>query len=512
MTRRTLLGTAVALGAAPAAPLNSTVSRNDEYVGRLVAKQSSSGGIPDENGLPAAGPVSGLLNTGTASFLSPSSRYYKSPELFAKLKLGAHFLEGVQRASGNIDLQITNFDSPPDTGFVVHNVATAACLAMRAKDQELAALTRPFLKRAGAALATGGVHTPNHRWVICSALAQIHEIYPDPAYLRRIGQWLAEGIDMDDEGQYTERSTSIYNTVCDRAFVVMAAKLNRPELLEPVRRNLAAMMYLMHPNYEVVTEVSRRQDRGQRGDMGRYWFPLRYIANLDGNGGYATVADAFEATSGQLSALLEYPELNGPGPKRTPPPSDYVKEFPGLGIVRIRRGECSATIVKQNSGFFTLRNGDSVIQAVRFASPFFGHGQFLSPAISRVDGAWRLEQTLENGYYQPLDPPRRVGPEDWAAVRAERKRTEVCRQHQRVEIRETSKGFSLAFSAEGTDRIPVAIEISLRPGAHRGIKFGPPRAEHSYTRMRGAEAELPGESVYFTGFTPFRHTLDFELV
>ena len=511
VTRRTFIGAAGMLPVlAGAVPGSDAVRRNDDYVSSLLKRVNAQGAYVDEYGLMPAGPLGGLLEAGTASFLSPGSRYAKSPEFFAKLQSAGKYLDGLQRASGNIDLQSTNFDSPPDTGFTVHSVATAACLAKRAKDAELLAITGQFLERAGAALTVGGVHTPNHRWVVSSALAQIYELDPKPQYLRRIVQWLAEGIDIDSEGQYSERSTSIYDAVCDNAFVVLATKLKRPELLNPVRRNLASMMYLIHPNYEVVTDVSRRQDRGQRGDMGRYWFPLRYLANLDGNGAYATVADNFEASTGRLSAMMEYPELLSAGPKRTPPPLDFVKDFPGLGIVRIRRAMRSATIVQSNTSFFSLRNGDSVVQAVRFAAPFFGHGQFASPKIQKDGQVWRLEQTLENGYYQPLDPPRHVGPEDWGKLRQERKLTEVCKLHQAVEIQETAKGFALAFTAEGTDNIPVEVEISMRPGARKGIKFGPFPQQHNYLHMRGSEPELPGESAYLTGMTPFRQTVELE--
>ena len=526
-------------GTAPAPA--SVVERNDGAVRTLLQSQISDpasphrGSVPDQFGLHSAGSASGVAETLAASFVHPASSFHRDGALLDRIRLAAGFLERAQSPQGNIDLLTTNFNSPPDTGFVVHNVATAAAIGRMHGAEEIARILQPFLVHAGAGMAEGGVHTPNHRWVVCSALAQINELYPDPRFVRRIDQWLAEGIDIDRDGQFTERSTLTYNVVTDRALLVMAAKLKRPELLEPVRQNLRALMYLLHADGDVVTEISRRQDQYTRGGTNGYWFPLTYLAVADRDAGFATLARQSEGGA-RLSTLLEYPELSQPLPASSPLPTDFERSFPDIGITRIRRGPLSATLVSGGSSrFFSLHYGDAVVEGVRFATAFFGKGQFVPDTAEKRGNVYVFRQSLEAPYYQPLS--QKVTPETWAPSRAQRRQSEVCRLEQSAEVAEVSNGFRIRLRAEGTTGVPLAVEVCFResgtlqgcraigatPGSYvltdgtgiyrahaNQIRFGPGVAAHEYVQVRGAEPRLPGASVYITGFTPFDRTLVFE--
>ena len=522
--------------------LDRALARNDAAVLTLLDSQISDpaspwcGSVPDQFGLHSAGSAGGAAETLTASFIHPRSRFHGDNALAERIRLAAGFLERAQSPQGNIDLLTTNFNSPPDTGFVVHNVATAAAIAKLHGHREITHILQPFLVKAGAGMAAGGIHTPNHRWVVCSALAQVNDLFPDGRYVRRIDEWLAEGIDVDADGQFTERSTLVYNIVTDRALIVMAAKLRRPDLLDPVRRNLNTLQYLLHADGEVVSEISRRQDQFTRGTVAGYWFPLTYMAVGDRDGQLSTLAERAAPDGARLSALLEYPELSAPLPSQRRLPDDFEKGFDEIGIARIRRGPLSATLVLGGSSrFFTLRYGDAVMEGVRFASSFFGKGQFIPQTAAKRGTAYEFRQSLEAPYYQPL--PEKITPRTWDESRGRRRQSEVCRLEQSADVTEVPNGFRVRLRAGGTSGVPVAIELCFRedgqldgclpiPGApgtfqlekgggtfragRHQIRFGPGDAPHRYTLLRGAEPRLSGLSVYITGYTPFDRSIVFE--
>ena len=509
-----------------------------------LPKQQADGGLRDEHEIPQPGATAGFLSSLAALFLASESRHHRSPELLERMERAAEHLVGVQHPDGAIDLPTTNFGSPPDTAFVLEPLCVAAEVLRARKYPEsrrLETTLETFIQRAASALTTGGIHTPNHRWVVVSALARCHHLFPDPRYLARLDQWLAEGIDLDEEGQFTERSTGIYNAITDRALLTAGRLLDRARLFEPVRKNLEAMIYFLHPNGEVATDISSRQDRFQSATLRPYYHAYRYMARYDRNGRFATVANDLERDhlaqlGGELIYFLEIPELRQDLPPLKALPTDYEKYYPLSGFVHIRRGERSATILGGDSRLFSFRHGGAVVEAVRLASAFFGKGQFSAP-LKRSRSTYGLEQELEGYYLQPLDPTDRRRDGNWQAMpNSSRAHTNVCHLRSRVEISERENGFELSLNVGGTTGVPLAVEITLRPGgqlagdalaplpnlpdayflgegfasyelAGRRLRIGPGFRHHSWTQLRGAEPRLQGVTLYLTGFTPLNKPL-----
>ena len=557
--------TALALGARAASPalpgsandlLREIIRANDAQIPALLARQERTpghrwvGGLTNSHGLATVADTNGFVAALACAACAPGSRYYNDAALAAPMLAAIAYILSAQHADGTVDYYATNFHSTPDLAFILEGSCPAYQL-LRGNTSPafapVAAELAKFIKRGGEALIVGGVHTPNHRWVVCAALAWVNSLFPDARYVARADQWLAETIDLDPDGQYTEKSTTVYSPIVNQALINVARLLNRPALLEPVRRNLEMTLYYVHPDGEVVTEASRRQDRHTRGSMARYYLSYRTLALHDGNGRFAAMARQIERNArtqiGDLAAFLTEPALLRDLPADAPLPTNYAKHFSYSNLARIRRGARSGTILANNTTIFSFRHGAAALEAVRFASAFFGKGQFNADLLEVRDGRYVLRQKLEGPYFQPLTAAQiatgdhtKMAPNGTLAndSRAARARSEVQVQESVVTVTEAGGKFSLEISVGGTDHVPVSIELAFRAGGKLTgvepiagatdafllksgtgrytlgadvIEFGPGRVEHNYTQVRGALPKWDGLSVYVTGLTPFKTTL-----
>ena len=501
------------------------------------------GSIPDAYGIHHPHSCPGFVLSLTCAYVASESLYYRDSSLVPRMEAAMDYFEKCQHDDGTIDLLTTNFHSTPDMAFAVEPLALSFKLLNRIESPALLPLKadlKKVLLKAGSALTTGGIHTPNHRWVVCMALARIHELFPDKKYLARIQEWLAEGIDLDADGQYNEKSTSVYSPITNKAFITVAKILKEDGLLDPVRKNLSLTQFLIHSNGELVTETSRRQDQYQARQSDIYYFAYKYMALKEG-GWYEGMANALRKKYGEKIELGLVPyiledssfefELNDTGRVK-----QYDTLFQSQGIARWSNGSQDISVINKNSTLFNLFEGDAVLQAVRFASAFFGKGQFKADSLIKIEKGYRLIQNLDGPYYQPFpkDSILKYG-SDWDKMpRQNRKRSEVQKMKYQLDVINQGQTWILNFTASGTDGVPCAIELNFRKEGmlagveqsknlgdvffinsdkavytnnNSSIQFGPGQKLHEWTEIRGAEEKLPGRSVYITGYTPFSYSL-----
>lgn len=482
----------------------------------------------------------GFIKAGICCLASPESRWYNDQKLQSDLIDTAKFLLTLQHEDGTIDLVTTNFHSTPDTGFLVKYLCPAVAYFRDSKaenKEQLMGLMKEFLENAGRALSAGGVHTPNHRWVVSAGLASLHMLWPKPEYLERAETWLSEGIDLDHDGQYQEKSSYIYSSLSDRVLITVARGFNKPELLDYVRKNLEMTFYYIHPNGEIVTEASGRQDNSIVGMLENYYYPYRYLALKDKNPQYAAACRLIEdtapnKTAGFIQYFLEDPSLWKELPQGGSLPTNYFKHFSNSNLIRVRRGDYDASILPKNPAFFNFHKKKTVLQGLRLASAFFGKGQFTADEYRIEDGKIYMESRLEGPYYQPFPADQIPGDGVWENMpRTERPLSEVQRLKTSITVSEIENGFELEVDIDGTERVPLAVELIFRAGgkmknttAHAELEdvyfledgfgqyesegevitFGPALHEHKWVDIRGSLPRLTAPTVYLTGFTPFK--------
>ena len=481
------------------------------------------------------------------SYASEYSRFHLSKSLQAPLDKAMSCLLNVQHEDGTIDLHSTNFHSTPDTAFLVNYLSPVFIALKRLNAPGISEVVNKmgqFLRNAGKCLEVGGIHTANHRWVVCAALARIHAFFPSQRYVDRIDDWLGEGIDMDPDGQYSERSIGVYSPTCDEMFLTIGRLLNRSELMDVVRKNLDMTLYYIQPGGEVLTDASGRQDSAQIRYIDKYYYVYRYFALEDNNPAYAAVCKLIEdrmpeGITRYISEMLEEPALLKEMPAATSIPTDYFKRFAHSGVFRIRRGQTDMSVIEGNPTFMSFMKGAAVLQSIRLAAAFFGsRGQFISEKAQMVGETITLLKSQTHGYFQPFPEEKRAGDGDMMKMpREQRSMSEVQRLDYRVEISQSNGRARLDITIEGTPYVPVSLEMSFRPGGElrwvkpdrnledafflesgtgeytQGkdtIRFGPGISEHKWAEIRGMLPKQKGESVYLTGYTPFRHTLYLE--
>lgn len=434
------------------------------------------------NGKPYEGltSIDAMLSLTVSLYAHPGSPFYRDAGMLQTIRDQIRFLLRAQLPSGCISLHNCNIDSPPDTGFAVHFTAIQLHVLEKMKDPaaaEVCGELRLFLQRAVPGLLAGGIHTPNHRWVLCGALALLYELFGDERLKERADAFLAEGLDINPDGEWTERSNAIYNAVCSIFLYHTARVFGYDHLYEPIARNLSMMQYMLHPRLEIATEYSSRQDRGEIMRLNAsYYIAFRLMAGRNADPLFHSFAREALASLRTGEAALLYrmfleKEMNVELPlqplpdqyevflnrDRTAPvtgtiPYQRTAFHAGSPLIRYRQGELSVTVIAGQPEFLYLQYGQARLLGIRLALGFFGVAGTPFASIRQTrEHEYELYMELEGSYRDALDAEGRSqsDPLHFAETIPLRSKTNVRMLPVRVGIRLNPQGLDLRYQVDG---------------------------------------------------------------
>jgi hypothetical protein len=488
-------------------------------------------GMPYPTAMPHRAAMSRLLGL-LAVFTASESTYYQRPELIGPMIGCLERLEHLQGPTGLFDGE--NLSSPPDSAFTINDACLAVDLIRSATQvsatessdgntsggnahdanssggmlqggrilPEIETRLRQIIAMITPALVEGGVHTPNHRWELCAALAQIHRLDPRPEIDRRIDEWLAEGIDQLPDGMYSERSPLYATAVTNPSLLAIADSSDRPELLGHVRRNLEAFLPWFNPDGTVESLFSRRQDQWMRFQGSVFLLLYRRFAVQDRRSDFAAAAAwlagfPIQEPAKVLAQLRITPLLAAPLPGAPLPPEVSDSTMPAVlrppraaldscGLFRFREGDTTVTVygggdhspsgvasgLSNNPTFLRFQHGDSVLSDVRLSRSFFDLGPFRSVETSLEGETVKLHEEVAASFYLPLPPDKRRADGIYPQTHEGRFSSAMdfpsrptVHHHLATSI---GAGFAgrqtdLEISFEGADT-SFALELTFRPG------------------------------------------------
>jgi hypothetical protein len=462
-----------------------------------------------ETGIPEAGHTGTTLHFARATLLYTAARKglieVDEARLLREARAHIGFILRAQRPSGLLDLRSCNYDSGPDTGFAVQLACAVLELGRTvprppAAWREILRLTTQFIRRAFPGLLTGGFHTPNHRWVVASALAQSAALIPGLKTGRVLSDYLAEGIDIDDEGSYIERSAAIYDAVCDRSMLALYQYAAWKPALEAACRNLRFNLFLLNADGSIDTSLSHRQDYGIRSvplNLASCYLVAALHSRRDRQTFRQAAARLWESSSPvyDKDTFWLAHTLVQLGPQPVPALREetrFHRWYPRKPLWRVRQEDLTASFLGHGTRLATMTCRQAELYSLKISQSYFGTGRFMADRMKPHGRGLRMECDAQHfphapGYQLPLGRP--VPMETWDSVRSQRPTRIMPPCRSRLDIVPIPDGFQFDYrTLDGLDGVPTQIALDFLPGGvweTAGTSFRP-------------EA---GQSIFLTGGT-----------
>lgn len=503
------------------------------------------GGYKDANGLSEQYATLSQAMHCTSGYFCKDSKYYRDESVMDLINGYLDFYLNTVRENGTGDCLISDFYTP--SSFEGINVARTYRMfekyAKTFRENETKEKIYRLMEILGNGLINGGHRTPNHRWMMAASAANIYNITGNEKLRELAERYLDEGIDIDEYGEFTERSPGMYNEVNDNALFELARELKRDDLYAHLKANMDLFFNYIEPDGTIFTQNSARKDKGEN-DPGMAFYPTRYFyiylqgAYFMKDKKYAAFAHQVmeqtikygRAVPDVLWLYMVYDELQEYEPEIGELKHEYEMYNPVSSIYRKVEDDFSISIIGNNANFLFMQKGDLKCYA-RLCASFFMLAQFKPNKVVKDGDELVLKFSAEDKYWKAFE----VKPSTSVWKEMDHSARKTCNPQKltiTVRIKVTGKTIDMNIKTEGTDRVPFKAEFVVTGGSditgefftlkgvpgqsiipHQGmvdvkykkdkISIGPAFKEHTYTtNMRGSVSKSSrGFTIYFTDST-----------
>lgn len=520
----------------------------------LDEKSPRYGGFADANGIVQAKFSIYRVATMTATYCNKDSVWYHDGQVLERVLLGLDYIRRVQHENGLFDYITCNFYSAPDTAFCVKKLLPVyQYLAERAKTEDLPDGEQKILEkmekivRAGAfGLLEGGFHTPNHRWAIASVLMCSSRLFDEKELEQAAMQYLNEGIDCNEDGEFAEKSAGNYNRINNDAMIMLSEATGDAAYEQHAIRNLRMMLTYWEPDGSVFTANSTRFDKD------RLIYPKDYYMEylkmgmkyeipefLQMCNTIFDIVDRKQITSPDfLIWFMLHPEYRKFEYDEKYCRPDFARFYQESGIARAQQGRLTYTVMNGKSNFFYLHNGTMKLE-LKVAGSFCEHRAFKSETMERLsEKEYHIKQIMRGWYYLPFS--EKPGTSDWWKMdNASREKKLGPDMEINVWVKEAEHGVDVRVKTSGVEGAPWRIELAFSgvsylesDGIHMPLNgsetivvkngyaevgnasdaflIGPCFGEHHFMEGKeDSEAKTAGAAtLYLTDYTAFDHTIE----
>lgn len=422
-----------------------------------------------------------------AAYCCTDSAFYRSGEIFERIIAGLTYIRGVQHENGLFDYITCNFFSAPDTAFCLkkllpvyeylrgmgeEGVSPAEKVSWIGKittgEMEILRRLEEIIKDGADGMLAGGFHTPNHRWAIASILMACSKYFGSRKMEEAANTYLKEGIDCNEDGEFSEKSAGNYNRINNDAMILLSQVTGDTTYEQHVLRNLRMMLTYIEPDGSIFTANSTRFDKdllvyptdyymeylrmGQKYNIPEFLAMCNFIFDLAGEKNLAAPDCLIWFMLCPQYRNLEFGESYDFG--------NFHAFYRDSGIVRGRNGRFTYTVMSGKSNFFYLHSGTIKLE-VKVCGSFCEHRAFKADNIEQLPGGgYHLNQVMRGWYYLPFEDAPETS-DWWKMNQAARPKKYGPNMQIDVWVQEVKGGVDIQVKTSGVEGAPWRIELAF---------------------------------------------------